>query len=265
MTSPATPPRAGRLGLYGPLIALAIAVATWSLGWLWLKGAAERGLDAAASRLAHAGGAFTWQGRRVHGYPFRLDVDFTNLTWREPTGWAVTVPRLKSEAFVFAPEHWVAMAPDGVVLIRPAGGAVKIAAKLLRASLSAPAADPPTVSLEGLGLTFTPLPGAAPYFLQGARELHVHTRAGPSDQGAFYFELDGARPAPTSAIGRMTLGAPVTLIANAIYSHASAARGPGWASAVRAWARAGGQVESGRLRLAAGPFAFDARGAGLSA
>ncbi len=264
MAMPKQPQQASRLGLYGPFIALAIALAAWSAGWWWLKGEAEQRLDALAARQLGVGGAFTWKSRTVHGYPFRLDVDFTNVAWREPSGWAVAAPTLKSEASAFMPGHWVAYAPDGAILGRPMGGAAKIAAKALRASLSDLASHPAAFSLEGIGLVFTPVPGASPYFLQSAAELHVRTRAGPSDQGAFLVELDRAMPAPASALGRIAAGKSVTLIADAIYSHAGAFSGPTWARAVDAWAAGGGRLEVRRLHLAAGDAAFDAQGAGLS-
>jgi len=264
MTSPMATPRARRLGLYGPFIALAIAVAAWSVGWFWLKDTVERRLDAAAARGRSGGSGLAWTGRSVHGYPFRLDVDFVGASWREPSGWAVRAPILRCETFVFAPDHWVAVAPAGVGLTRPSGGAVNISAKVLRASLSAVNARPATVSLEGLGLSFAPASGASPYFLRSASELHVHARAGPNDQGAFYVEVDGATPDPAGALGRGAAGEPVTLVADAIYSHASALAGASWAGAVASWARAGGQVEFRRLRLRAGAAELNAYGAGVT-
>jgi len=260
MNSPTTPVRARRLGLYGPLIALAIAAVAWSLGWLWLKGEVGRRLDAA--RQSGSGAALTWTGRRVYGYPFRLDVDFTGVSWREPTGWGLTAPTLKTETFVFAPGHWMAIAPDGVILSRPEGGDVRVTARVLRASLSGLDGHPPTFSLEGLGLAFTPVAGASPYFLRDAAELHAHTRAGPADQGAFYVELD--RATANGALGQVAAGKPVNVIADAIYSHAGALAGPSWASAIGAWSGAGGQINLRRIRLVAGETTLDAHGATLS-
>jgi hypothetical protein len=257
-------PRARRLGLYGPFAALAIAVAAWSAGWFWLKDAVERRLDATAVRGKSGASGLAWTGRSVHGYPFRLDIDFVGASWREPSGWAVSAPILKCETFVFAPDHWVAVAPAGVVLTRPSGGAVNISARVLRASLSAPTERPATVSLEGLGLTFTPASGAASYFLRNASELHVHTRAGPKDQGAFYVELDGATLGPDGVLGRVAAGEPITFLADAIYSHASALVGASWAGAVTSWAAAGGQVEFRRLRLRTDAAELNVHGAGVT-
>lgn len=236
----------------------------WGFGWLWMKGEVERQLDAIAARAADSSAVVTWESRRVSGFPFRLDVDFRNISWREPTGWAIAAPALNSEASVFALHHWVAVAPDGAVITRPGEGAVNVAAKVLRASLSDLSAHPASFSLEGVGLTFSPASGAAPYFLERADELHIHTRAGPSDQGAFYVELDRAVARDDSALGRIAAGKPVNFVADAIYSHASALIGPSWATAAVAWARAGGHADVRRLRLSAGDAAFDARSGDLS-
>jgi len=267
MTMPrqATPPRASRLGLYGPFVAVAMALAIWSGGWLWMKAKAEQALDAMAAQRQAAGGSFVWRDRRFSGYPFRLDVDFTGLAWREPTGWALAAPSLKAETSVFTPGHWVAFAPDGAILGRPVGGAVRITAKVLRASVSDPAAHPPTLSLEGVGLAFAPAPGAAPFFLDNAAELHLHTRAGPADQGAFFFELDRATPAPLSVLGRLAAGKTVTVTADVLFSRAGKMAGSSWARAVDAWASAGGQLQVRRLRLTTRDTALDAQGSGLSA
>jgi hypothetical protein len=253
-----------RLGLYGPFIALAIAAGAGGLGWLGLKDRAEQSLDRLAARAAASGGAFTWRSRRISGFPFHLDVDFGGVAWRDPSGWAIAAPALNTEASVFAPGHWVAVAPAGAVISRPTGGSVKVTAKALRASLFDIGRRPPSFSLEGIGVGFSPMAGAAPWLLTGAGEVHVHTRAGPADQGAFYVELDQAVPGPGGALSAFAAGKPVTVIADAIYGHARALTGRSWAEAVSAWTAAGGQVELRRLRLAAGDTALDAHGAGLT-
>jgi hypothetical protein len=252
-----------RLGLYGPFIALAIAAGAGGLGWLRLKGETERKMDGLAARVAASGGAFTWQDRRISGFPFHVDVDFKDVVWRDPSGWAIAAPSLNSEASVFAPGHWVAVAPDGGLITRPAGGPVKVVAKVLRASLFDIGRHPASFSLEAIGVDFAPDPGAAPFLLTRAGEIHVHTRAGPADQGAFYVEFDQAAPSG-GVLGALGGGKPVTLVADAIYSHAGALIGRSWAEAARAWAAAGGQINLRRLRLESGDTRLDGHGAGLA-
>lgn len=263
-SEPATPRRASRLGLYGPFVALAIALAAWSGAWWWLRGQALDGLASLAAARRAAGGILAWRSAEVGGYPFRIDVDLADVVWREPTGWAISAPLLKSETSVFALGHWVAYAPEGLVLGRPEGGPVKITGQSIRASVSDLAHSPPTFAFEGLQLTFAPLPGAAAYFLQTASALRLYAKPGPDDQGAVYFGLEGARPAPESALGALAAGKPVSLTAEASYDHAGALAGPSWGRAVQAWALAGGKLDLRRFHLQAGNVVLDAGGPALS-
>ncbi len=241
-------------------MALAIALVGWGGGWLWTKGRIESELDATAARMKAAGGAFVWSGRRISGYPFRFDFDFSGLIWRGPDGWGVSAPELRSETSVFALGHWIAYAPAGVSLIRPRGGAVRIAAQVLRASISDGGGRPPTISLEGQNLTFTPATGAAPYLLTSAGQLHFKTRAGPHDQGAFLIEVDDAKASSGSKIAAVASGGEVNFAAEAICDHAHAMTGPGWTPAMGSWAIAGGEAQIRRLHVQAGPFEIDAHG-----
>jgi hypothetical protein len=266
MTLPQTPaarkPR--RLGLYVPLAVLLVVAVAWSGAWVWLRGEVMRRMQAARGGAAETGWRVDWTGAVVSGFPFRLDLDLTNARLGERSGWTILAPRLKAEAFVFAPTHWVAVAPDGVVLTRRRGGAIIVTAKVLRASLSGPGEHPPRLSVEGLGLRFVTPPGAKPIFVTGAAGLHLHTRAGPGDQGAVYLELDQASARLSGLMGRIAGGKPVTFTADALYSHAGEFSGPDWPGAVRAWSEAGGEISVRRLRLAAGEAVFDSHVGSLS-
>ena len=253
-----------RLGLYIPFLLLLAFALAWSAGWLWLRAETLRRLDGARASLAGTGRELSWTSRNVSGFPFRLDVDFTDLGLREPSWWALAFPKLNAEASVFAPTHWVAVAPAGAAFTRPTGGQVIVGAKVLRASVSDLAARPPRISVEGIALTFTPAPGAEPFFVRAAAALHLHTRVGPGDQGAIYLELDRAKAPLSGLMGRIAAGGPVSLIADAIYSHAAALGGPDWATAVRAWSGAGGALNVRRLRLTAGDAVLNAHGGTLT-
>src|SRR5579863_4497633 len=85
-----------RLGLYLPWGALVVFAAGWSLAWLWMMGQTQSRLDAGAASLRKAGWTVAWDGRHIGGYPFRLDVDFTDLRLADPSGWAMALPAVKS-------------------------------------------------------------------------------------------------------------------------------------------------------------------------
>jgi len=266
MTLPDQPTlrKPSRLGLYTPFVVLLVVAIGWVGGWTWMRSEVFRRMDAAAGTLDASGYRVDWSARSLSGFPFRLDLDIAGPRLREVSGWGLSAPRLKAEAFVFAPDHWVIVAPDGVTLTRRVGGPVVVTAKALRASLSDEAAHPPRLSVEGLGLTFAPGPGAAPVAMTAADELHLHARAGPRDQGAFYLEIDKARTTGGSLLGDMTAGSPVTLIADAICSHASALTGEGFAGALGGWSGAGGRLTIRRLSLETGVAGAEARSGTLA-
>jgi hypothetical protein len=240
-----------------------MALAAWGGGWLWMKAGIEKEMDAVASRLQASGGRFFWSERRITGYPFRFDVDLSNLVWQGPDGWGVSVPELKSETSIFAFGHWVAYAPAGATLLRPSGG-LRISAQALRASISGSGAHPPVFSLEGLGLAFTPEPGAAPFSLASADALHVHTRAGPSDLGAFLIEVDGARLADQGFFGRLSAGAATNLIVDARLDHASALRGRDWSDGLQTWSRSGGHLSVKQARFSIASVSLTGQGGDLA-
>ncbi|MEO8813003.1 MAG: DUF2125 domain-containing protein [Caulobacteraceae bacterium] len=258
LPDPAPSGKPRRLWLYAPFALLLALIVAWSGVWLWMSGQVAARMDRTRDRLSAAGYPIGWASRRIAGYPFRLDVDLTGARLGEPSGWSISAPVLKAEAFVFAPGHWVMAAPDGARIVRPLGGPVTVGAKVLRASIQALGQSPPRLSVEGLGLTFATPPGAGPFFLTAAGAFHLHTRAGPNDQGAIYVELDDARAALSGLVARIAGGKPLTLVADAIYSHASALTGRDWPSAVRAWSAAGGALDVRHIRVAAGEAMLDA-------
>lgn len=259
-----TPSRKPRwIGLWGPFALAGMIIIGIAAAWFWMRGEVVRRMDAAAS-AAPAGWTLAWGQRRISGFPFRLDVDLTDARVREPSGWGVAAPRLKAEAFIFAPLHWVAVAPDGAVLTRRRGGPVLIRAKVLRASLSEPDRNPPRFSLEGIGLTFSTDVGGSPFLLRSAEEAHLHTRAGPDDQGAIYLEIDRASAQLSGLMARIAENKPLTLIADATYDHASAFSGQSWTDAARSWRAAGGRLTVRRLSLLAGEAELQARSGELS-
>jgi hypothetical protein len=243
---------------------LLIAIAVWSGWWLWLSHEAAQQLDAGAARLNARGWQVHWTARQIGGYPFRLDVNFDGLTVAEPSGWGLSTPQLKTEAYAFNPTHWTAFVPAGLTLMRPTDGALEIGAKVLRASLSGWGQTPPAISVEGTNLTFTPAPGAKPFFVSAAQDLQFYTRAGPSDQGAVFLSLTQASAPLTGLMGRIAEGKPIDLKGDAIYSHASALAGAGWPDAVRHWTAAGGSAQMRQLTVHAGEALIDVRAGALT-
>jgi len=241
-----------RLGLWLPFLALGLLITGWSGAWVWARGQTETRLDAAAQALAQAGWRLTWKDRVVGGYPFRLDVTLTEPRLSEPSGWALEAPRLEAEAFLHAPTSWLIAAPAGVVFIRPQGGPVAVGGQLIRASLTHPAAHPPSVSFEGVKLTFAPMPGAQPFALASADRVEFHTRAGPDDEGGVFLRLDNGKAHLTGLFARVAGDKPVSFIWNSTLSKMSAFTGKDWPDAVRRWTDAGGRMSVRQAGITAG-------------
>lgn len=253
-----------RLWLYAPFVVLAIAVAVWTAGWFWMRGEVFRRMDQGARQLGASGYRIDWGARSLSGFPFRLDLDIAAPRLREISGWGLSASGLKAEAFVFAPDHWVIVAPGEVTLNRRVGGPVTINAKVLRGSLSEMGAHPPRLSIEGMGLTFAAAPGASPVAIASAEGLHLHAKAGPMGQGAFYVEIDRANSADSGLLNDIAADAPVTLIVDAIFSHAGALSGQGFAGALRGWGEAGGGLNIRRLSFQAGSITAEAGSVALA-
>lgn len=261
MTAPDSPwrSRPRRRGLYIPALALLALLLALSPAWFWARSRVDAGLQGA--RLARPGAPATlsFQSRRIGGFPFRLDVDLQGARLADPSGWSLYAPRLKAEAYLFAPDHWVMFAPDGVVVGRRDDGPVVVTGRALRASLSDVGRRPPRLSVEGLDLAFSTPPGARPFVLTSAKELHIHTKAGPDDQGAAFLEIDQGQARLSGLLARIAQGKAVSLQADAIYSHADALAGDSWPQAMRDWAQAGGSLAVRRLKVVAGGAIIESR------
>ncbi|RYF91589.1 MAG: DUF2125 domain-containing protein [Caulobacteraceae bacterium] len=268
-TLPDPAPRRKRSGVATPFILLLILIAAWSGGWFWLRGEAMRRMDETAKVMGDRGYRLTWGERTVSGYPFRLDIYLKDAKVSEPSGWALSAPVIKSEAFVYALKHWVFVAPQGVTFTRPDGGAVIVQGKALRASLSDLDKRPPTIAIEGADLTFSPEAGAKPYFLSAARQLNVRILPGPNDLGGVLLHIGGAKMALQGLAARATEGGVVDMDLDLTLTKMSALSGQDWESSARAWAAKGGVIQvrqasvtggAARLSAKAGTLTPDASG-----
>ena len=110
MPQPAGPRKPPGIGLWGPFAVAGFIVLAWSLAWWLAAREVERRLDAGVRTLAASGVSVEWSGRRLYGYPFRLNLDLSDLRVRAGD-WAVRLPVLETQAFLHAPRSWLAAAP----------------------------------------------------------------------------------------------------------------------------------------------------------
>lgn len=262
-TLPEQAPRRKR-GIALPFILAAIVIAAWSGGWWYMRGEAMRRLDETARTMGDRGYRLTWSERTVSGFPFRLDVNLKDATVSEPSGWQLTAPLIKAEAYIYRFDHWVMVTPQGLTFTRPDGGAVIVQGKAMRASLSDVGKRPPSIMLEGVELTFNPEAGAKPYFLSAARQLNMKIMAGPDDLGGVLLRIGGARMALEGLAARATEGAPVDMDLNLTLTKMSALAGEDWESAARAWAAKGGVIQVKQAQITGGAARLSARAGTLT-
>jgi hypothetical protein len=252
MPDPRVTGKPRRVGLYLPFVLLLAAVAAWSGFWLWAKSELGRRLDEGAAALAAQGYPVAWKDRTITGYPFRMDVTLSDVRAREPSGWALTTPRIEAEAPAYALGDWLVAAPDGLTFVRPESGPVAVSGRLIRASLTHLTSRPPSFSFEGVDLAFREGPGAKPFGLTAAQRVEFHLRAGPDDQGGVFFDLEGGQARLSGLLARMAEGKPISMAWNSTVSKMSGFAGRDWADAVRRWSDAGGRMTVRNAALVAG-------------
>jgi hypothetical protein len=249
---PSAARKPNRWGLYAPFLLLLVAMAAWSVVWLWARNQALAGLEAAASNGSQAGYDLSWKTREVGGYPFRLDVSLTDVSVRERSGWALTAPRIEAEAYAYAPTQWLVAATEGLTFVRPKGGPVAVSGDRIRASLSHPDARPPSLSFEGVKLAFQPAPGAEPFALTAADRVEFHLRAGPDDEGGVFASVTNGKARLRGLFARIAGDKPVSFEWNSTLSKMSGFGGSDWADAVRHWTAGGGRMTVRKATLTAG-------------
>ena len=137
--------------------------------------------------------------------------------------------------------------------------------KTLRASLNNLKSTPPSFSLEGSDLIFTPSPGAKPFALARAQHLEFHLRPGPDDQGAMLFKILGGQAAPDGFLGRVAENKPMSIIWDSLFTKAGKFRGQTWVAAARAWSEQGGTLIVRQAGLTAGSASLGAQSGTLGA
>jgi hypothetical protein len=210
----------------------------------------------------------TWKDRSVGGYPFRINVALEEPRIRDRSGWALEAPRLEAQAFLHAPGHWLAAAPDGATFTRPEGGPVRVNGELIRASLTHLDKHPPNLSFEGVDLTFEPAPGAQAFGLASAGRVEFHLRRAPAevgDEAGVWLSVKDGKARLPALLGRLAGDKPVSLEWDGRMTKIDALRGENWRGSVRAWSAAGGAMRVTRGGLTAGDALVGVNGGTLRA
>lgn len=253
-----------RWGLYVPFIIAGLVIVGWSALWVHARGEAGRRMDAAADQFRAAGYQVTWSERRITGYPFRLNVSLKDAQIREPSGWALSAPRLEGQAFMHGLSNWVLATQDGLSFTRPVGGAVAVKGEVIHASLFHLDKPLPNLSFEGTKLTFAPATGAQPFALTAADKVEFHFRPGPDDQAAIMLKVDAGQARLSGLFARMAEGKPISIVWDSVLSKIGSFHGDNWPDAVRDWTTAGGRMTVRNAGITAGDAVIGAQAGTLS-
>ncbi|MEE7447579.1 hypothetical protein MRF4_06990 [Methylobacterium radiotolerans] len=260
-TAPPQRARRSRLGLFLPYILLALVVAGWSAGWLWMRERAAGEIDGWIAREASAGRTWTCADRSLGGYPFRLELRCS----------AVTLERADSR-FRLGPSTAVAQIYQPRLVVFESAGPFHVeqgpltgdaswsalqgsfhgaAGGFTRASL---VVDNPDITVKGAE------PG--PIAVSG-RHLELHARPSPGR-----FESDGAvdvslrlNQAAVPQLDAFTgTQDPADLALDATLTQATVLRTGTVARELERWRQAGGTLDLNGLSLAKGPQRVQAKG-----
>jgi hypothetical protein len=247
-----------------PYLAIVLVLGGYGVFWLAAREILKARLAHEADQLARSGYVVDLAGQRIGGFPFRLRLHYDRLRLVGPSGWGVAAPGLDAQAFVYAPGHWVVVAPTGLEVERGGDGPVSIQGQALRASVVSGRAAPWRVALEGEAMTFATPATAHPFTFTRADRFDTLLRPAPDRSGGqLLIRLTGATIAPSSALAPLAGRQPLTLDLAVRLTQPETFKGPAWASAVQAWSKAGGEAEIVRLRVDAGASTLSVGGGAL--
>ena len=258
--------RPSRNWLLIPLVITAVALVAWCAYWFVARDRLLAAVDQAVAAQDAQGRRIEWASRSVQGFPFRLKLVLNQARVTSPSGWGLRAPRVEAQANAYRLTRWVAAAPEGVVVLRPQAGPLRVQGRVLRASLAGVDGVPPRVSIEGVDLRFTPLEGAEPFLLAGAERAEFHLRPAPDGEGdaALLFRVRAAQSRPAGLMAFVSGNQPTNLVWDSRVSEIGALRGDSWAGAVRNWTRAGGRMQVASATLQAGDLRAQNTGGALS-
>ncbi len=254
------PRRRSRAGLLAPFILVLIALALWSVWWVYLAGQVRERLEAQVQIANRGGWAVGYEKLDVGGWPFRVRVEASVPSVRAPSGHALSAPRLVAQAEAWNPDKWVIVAPDGLALTRAAKGVVDIKAPAIRASVHGLTQRWPNLAVELAQPTFVARPGAEAFPISAAKQIEFYLRphlAPATEPGAatsvdLLFRLIEAQGRTGGPVRGMAQDGTLTAQIETVVEHADRLNGPDAAGVLSAWSRAGGRFTQVRGELQAG-------------
>lgn len=262
-TTAAVQPKTGwRLGLFLPYILLLVLALAWTAGWFWIRGKAVSEMDAWLAREAEKGRQWTCTDRSITGFPFRLELRCTSLSFARADG-SFTLGPVTAIVQVYNPRHALLEAV-GPFRVRQD----ELNAEVTWATLAA--------SFQGKSDGFTlaslvvtepkgSVTGAAPDPIDfSVKRLELHARPTPGrfeSDGAVDASLRAAQAAIPQLDALSGSAEPTDIGLDATIEQATVLRTGRVVNELEKWRKAGGRLDITQLSLVKGPQQANARGA----
>lgn len=251
------PVRHSRRGLVTPFVIVGLLMAGWTGWWFSLAKGVETRLEAQVARLQADGWRVEHAPVVTTGWPFRARLSIPHVRVIAPSGHGVAAPELVAEANAWNPDRWVAVAPNGLTLIRADKGEVGVGGDGLRLSVSHLRERFPDLRLEMIRPVFTTHLDADPFPIASAERVQFYARPHLTDSVAATDELDvkfmltGARGRPDGPVEAATGQGRLSADLEATIVGASHLRGLDSAGVFSNWTESGGRFDAlrGELRI----------------
>ncbi len=248
----ARPQAVSRLGLYLPTLLLVTLALAWSAFWFYAANKADERLMQWVQAEKTAGRSLECAGKDIGGYPFRIELICTSLSFAGPN-MRIDMGALHVAAQIYNPKMALADL-TGPLRIESAGVITSVDWKNMRLSIRF------NQELERLSLSASEIRSGEALTAKSA-ELHLRTDADqPAEERAadFVLRLTEAKVATLDPLfGNNDSGAlDITGTATKIVG----ARAGAWQAMLESWRNDGGRVLLDNGRVSKGSFSLEGKG-----
>jgi hypothetical protein len=232
----------GRMGLFGPLLAVVALAAGWSVYWMYAAHNVETTLKAQQDGLVKQGYRVSVAPYQVSGYPFRVSVALRDLSIIAPSGRGVDFQELDVAANAYMITKWVAVAPKGATLHRGGDlGTLAVSGSSLRASISGITRPVQNIAIEANDLSLVPSDPAKPFTFDAAKkfEAYVRPNAAATDSADLLVRVAGATGQAKRFVGDFSPGKPLDMHVEATLNKITAFQGKDFATGLKTWKQTG--------------------------
>jgi hypothetical protein len=247
------------------VIVIVLVTVGWTSGWFWLTGEVGRRLDDQLAALEARGLHASCPNRTIGGWPFRVDIDCSNVTLKQINQLTmVSLRHVRVTALIYNPTLVIAELDGPLAATGPNGETINATWSRLRSSIGfslSPSIRPQRLAVEAEDLAAgVARPGAQEVKLTAAH-AEVHGRQDPDAKPASN-DLDLALDltAATLSVGGHIVGPEATDYAVNAVARALPMAPIAGEPFVKTWANEGGRLDLRAVRLSLGGFAIDGQG-----